>query len=378
VGTDVLELAHEFTNGGEAFALATVVWRRAPSSGKVGYKALITAAGEVSGWVAGACTEPLVVRQALKALKDGEPRVLLIGAPEDLDTRSRDGVLSFPTTCASEGALEIYLEPVLPRPQLVIVGRSPVVDTMASLASALGWRTCIMDDEGGSFSDHTVADKVVTNLDMKGAGVNSRSYVVVATLGHYDEDAIEKALETDASYIGLMASRKRAETVMDYLRDSGVSEESLKRIHAPAGLDLGKIRHEEVAVAVIGEIVQLKALAENAGGPAPGSQQPAEAPAHEHHHHEDAPAEAKPQEAAHVHEGAGHVHSHSNEADAMMPAETIEPGEARDPVCGMAVVVATARYKADYEGETYYFCAPACRKKFQNAPTDYLGVKQHA
>ena len=128
---DLLELANEFNHSGEAFALATVVWRRAPSSGKVGYKALVTSDGQVSGWVAGACTEPLVVRQSLKAMADGNPRLMLIGAPEDLETRARDGLLTFPTSCASEGALEIYVEPHLPTPQLVVIGRSPVVDTMA-------------------------------------------------------------------------------------------------------------------------------------------------------------------------------------------------------------------------------------------------------
>ncbi|HEX2178160.1 MAG TPA: XdhC family protein [Actinomycetota bacterium] len=260
---DLLDLASEFRHGGEAFALATVVWRRAPSSGKVGYKALVTSNGDVSGWVAGACTEPLVVRQSLKAMADGEPRLMLIGAPEDLETRARDGLLAFPTTCASEGALEIYIEPHLPTPQLVVVGRSPVVDTLATLANGLGWRTVIVDDEGGSLSDHSVADEVWNSLDLKGSGVNAGSYVVVATLGHYDEDALEAALATDAAYIGLVASKKRAGTVMEYLRGNDVPEEQLARVKAPAGLDLGRIKHEEMAVAVIAEIVQLKAQAGN-------------------------------------------------------------------------------------------------------------------
>ena len=382
---DLLELANEFHHGGEAFALATVVWRRAPSSGKVGYKALVTSSGDVSGWVAGACTEPLVVRQSMKAMADGEPRLMLIGAPEDLETRARDGLLTFPTSCASEGALEIYIEPHLPTPQLVIVGRSPVVDTMATLANGLGWRTVVVDDEGGSLSDHSVADQVWNSLDLKGNGVNAASYVVVATLGHYDEDALEAALATDAAYIGLVASRKRAATVMDYLRGNGVSEEQLGRIKAPAGLDLGKIQHEEMAVAVIAEIVQLKALAGNnpAGstgamhGKAEGDQteQPATV-AKSHEVAAEAPREQKPATAAASKPSASNgSHSRSGETPGGAPAE---PEEAIDPVCNMTVTVKAARYSAEYEGTTYYFCCPACRKLFQNNPQEYLQVKLEA
>lgn len=397
---DLLELANEFSHSGEAFALATVVWRRAPSSGKVGYKALVTSTGEVSGWVAGACTEPLVVRQSLKAMADGEPRVLLIGAPEDLETRSRDGVLAFPTSCASEGALEIYLEPHLPTPQLVVIGRSPVVDTMASVANVLGWRTVIVDDEGGSFSDHSSADRVVNSLNLKDeVGVNFSSYVVVATLGHYDEDALEAALATDAAYIGLVASRKRAATVMDYLRGNDVSEESLKRIHAPAGLDLGRITHEEMALAVIAEMVKAKAERGNAGlpvGPMHGStdsgssgssngaaassvatEMPTKVTVAE------TPVGAKPAPAAASDSAAAPAAaSHTKAAPAAEPSAPAsaalvgEPEEAVDPVCNMTVTVKNARYTAEHDGTTYYFCCPACRKLFQTNPQEYLKVKR--
>jgi xanthine dehydrogenase accessory factor len=371
---DLLELAHEFRHGGEAFALATVVWRRAPSSGKVGYKALVTSNGDVSGWVAGACTEPLVVRQSMKALADGEPRLLLIGAPEDLETRARDGLLTFPTSCASEGALEIYIEPHLPTPQLVIVGRSPVVDTMATLANGLGWRTVIVDDEGGSLSDHSAADEVWNSLDLKAAGVNSGSYVVVATLGHYDEDALEAALQTDAAYIGLVASKKRAGTVIDFLKGNGVSEEQRARIKAPAGLDLGRIKHEEMAVAVIAEIVQRKAQAGNTGA--------SSGPLHKHGESDSTlqlpVAETKPAEVP----KSAEPHKSSNgsavgpDAPERLAAEG--PAEAIDPVCDMTVTVKGARYHTEHEGQTYYFCCPACRKLFQNDPDKYLKVKQKA
>jgi xanthine dehydrogenase accessory factor len=394
---DLLELANEFSHSGEAFALATVVWRRVPSSGKVGYKALVTPDGKVSGWVAGACTEPLVVRQSLKAMADGNPRLMLIGAPEDLETRARDGLLTFPTTCASEGALEIYVEPHLPTVQLVVIGRSPVVDTMASVANTLGWRTVIVDDEGGSFSDHSVADRVVNSLNLaEDVGVNSSSYVVVATLGHYDEDALQAALKTDAAYIGLVASRKRAATVMDYLREEGVSAEELKRISAPAGLDLGRIAHEEMAVAVIAEMIKVKAESGNAGltaGPvhsssedqssgaaspngSAGSQSHDHAGHHHGHEHPAQDATAAEKDGAHAGvQAASETAPVSAGAPAAESAGATPEEEAIDPVCGMTVGVRSARYKAEHEGTTYYFCCPACRKLFQANPQEYLKVK---
>ena len=125
---------------GEPFVLATVVWRRAPSSGKEGATALITPDRTVRGWLGGACAEPTVVREALKALEEGSPRLLFLGPPEELEGRARDGVVTVPIACQSEGALEVYVEPVLPQPQLVAIGRSPAADALAALAAGLGWR----------------------------------------------------------------------------------------------------------------------------------------------------------------------------------------------------------------------------------------------
>jgi xanthine dehydrogenase accessory factor len=379
VGTDLVDLAHRLTNSGEAYCLATVVWRRGPSSAKEGYKALITEDEKVHGWVAGACTEPLMVRQARKAMRDGQPRLMLIGDPEDIDARARDGLLTFPQTCLSEGALEVFVEPVIPSPHLVIIGRSPVVGVMVEMARALGWRTVIVDDEGEAGPpDGSSADKVVNSLDLAEAGVRRGSFVVVATQGHYDEDALEKALQTDASYVGLVSSRKRANGVLDYLRDAGVSEEDLARVHAPAGLDLGKVRHEEIAVGVIAELVQLRAAGE--------VEQPSGAPAgsdhHAHHHDVSATDGSRPRGEATTEpaEPAAEAAQAAPDASAAAPiAATEEPTEAIDPVCGMIVEVASARYKSDLEGKTYYFCCPACRKKFQADPHEYLDkVKQEA
>ncbi|MBI2237230.1 MAG: hypothetical protein HYU54_01715, partial [Actinobacteria bacterium] len=177
---DALELAAELSRRGEPFVLATVVWRRSPSSGKEGSAAIITPDRKVRGWLGGACAEPTVIRESLRALEEGTPRLLFLGPPEELAARGREGVVAVPIACQSEGALEVYVEPVLPQPHLVVIGRSPAVAALVSMAGALGWRTVVVDD-GGSTDDYPGAGRVVTSLDLEEAGVTDRSYVVVAT-----------------------------------------------------------------------------------------------------------------------------------------------------------------------------------------------------
>ena len=318
---EVLEFAAELSKRGEPFVLATVVWRRAPSSGKEGSTALITPDGRVRGWLGGACAEPTVIREGLRALEEGTPRLLFLGAPEELEARGRQGVVTIPIACQSEGALEVYVEPVVPQPHLVVIGRSPAVAALAAMAGALGWRTVIVDD-GGDPADYPAADQVVTSLDLQEASVTDRSWIVVATQGHYDEDALERALATPAGYVGLVASRNRANAVTGYLRDRGVSEEALARVHAPAGLDLGRVSHEEIAVAIMAELVRDRAA------------------------------------------GVGH-----ERAPSPSPRH-----EAVDPVCGMVVDVAAARHRSTHDGRTYYFCSAGCRERFEADPARFAAV----
>ncbi|MGH9004899.1 MAG: XdhC family protein, partial [Acidimicrobiia bacterium] len=223
---DVLEVARALSERGERYAMATVVWRRAPSSGKTGYRAVITEAGEVRGWVGGACAEPVVVRQALAAIDEGAPRLVFLGSPQELECEQQDGMVMVPISCQSEGALKIFIEPVPRGPDLVLVGRSPMVHTLATMAGTLGWWTTVVDD-GGSPEDWPEADRVVTTLDLEAAGAGPRTALVIATQGHYDEEALDRAVRSSAGWVGVVASRRRAGTLLGYLRDRGVGEEVL-------------------------------------------------------------------------------------------------------------------------------------------------------
>jgi len=310
---DVLELARDLTERGERFALATVVWRRAPSSGKTGYRALITANGEVRGWVGGACAEPVVVREALSAIEEGTPRLVFLGPAEELAGASGDDAVLVPMSCQSEGALKIFIEPLPRGPDLVVIGRSPMVHTLAGMARALGWSATVVDD-GGHAGEWPEPHRVVTTLDLEAAGVGPRTALVVATQGHYDEEALERALSTQAEWIGVVASHRRAGSVLDQMRHRGFDDEALGRVHAPAGLDLGHVTHEEIAVAIMAELVQFRA--------------------------------------------AGRL-----QADATVARPVA--AEAVDPVCGMTVQIAAARYRTERGGQTFYFCCAGCQQSFE-------------
>lgn len=326
-GWDVLEHARELSQRGEAFALATVVWRRGPSSGKEGCRAVVTASGEVFGFIGGACAEPVVVRQARQILAEGVPRLVFLGTPDELEKVAvREGISYVPMSCQSEGALEIYIEPVEPKAHLVVVGRSPMVEALVQMAQAIGWRTVLVDPDGGSAEKYPSAECVVSELDFKLAGVDERSLVVVATQGHHDEEAVEQALIAGPAYVGLVGSRPRAKSVFDYLEGRGLSRETLDRVKVPAGLDLGRVSHREIAVGVLAELVQLRAAGELGKGVRP------EVP-------------------------------------------EVEIVEAVDPVCGMTVEVASARHKLEYDGAMYYFCCAGCVKAFEGDPAEFAGSK---
>jgi xanthine dehydrogenase accessory factor len=270
---NVLAEAGRLAAEGTPFALATVVNVERPASAKRGDHAIVTPDGLLHGWVGGACTEPTVVREALAALGDGEARVV----------RVQGG-------CESEGTIEVLVEPQVPAPLLAVIGDSPSARTLGELARAIGWR-------------------VSTEL---GHGADA---VVVASMGQADENALEVALASEAGYVGLVASAKRGSAVLADLRSRGLDEETLTRIRCPAGLDLGPSSQEEIAVAILAELVAWR---------------------------------------------------HTK------PGSAAELVEAVDPVCGMTVAIAGARETAVHDGRTYYFCGAGCRARFEADPARYL------
>jgi len=319
---DVLAEMSELTRRGQAFALATVVWRQPPSSSQPGARAIITADGELRGWIGGACAEPVVIREAQRVIAEGTARLLLLGTPDQFGGAVPDGMTVVPISCQSEGALEIYVEPVVPVPHLVVIGRSPMAGVLAALAGALGWRADLVD--GPDFT-----------ADM----ADEQSMIVVATQGHDDEDVLTRAVAARPAYLGLVGSRRRGATVLGYLADRGVPKEELDRVRVPAGLDLGRTTHQEIAVAILAELVQLRASGALAGTASAGTSTPAT--------------------------GSARRAGSEGTRPAGRSALVI------DPVCGMTVATASSR-PLRHDGADYYFCCAGCRQAFEQDPDAYL------
>lgn len=239
--TSVLARAARLAEAGEPHALATVVDVVRPASTRRGERALVTPDGTLDGWVGGACSDHVVLREALLALADGEPRLVRI-CPPGAAGHVPEGMVVAESACASEGTVDVLIEPFVPAPLLAVVGDGPAARTLAALARTIGWRVSEGLTEGAEA-------------------------VVVAGMGRGDEDALAAALDGGADYVGLVASARRAAIVVGALRDRGVPEEALARVRSPAGLDLGPSTQEEIAVAILGELVRWR-HAGRAGAPA--------------------------------------------------------------------------------------------------------------
>jgi xanthine dehydrogenase accessory factor len=260
---DLLALAAALRQQGEPFALATVVRCERPTSAKPGAKALIRADGALTGWIGGACAEPIVVREAMAALRDGQSRLLSLVGESGRPPSRTEGIREHPMTCHSGGTLEIYVEPYLPKPLLVLVGHGPVVEMLAALGGAADYAVEVMGADTGPAALDRLA-------------LTPRASVVVATHGEVDEGMLEHLLATSAGYVSLVASRKRAAAVVENLRQHGVSVERLGRLKAPAGLDIGAVTPTEIAVSILAEIIQLH-RSEKLADQSPPAAAPAEA-----------------------------------------------------------------------------------------------------
>ncbi len=336
-GSPILARAVELETAGRSFAIATVVAVRRPTSARPGSSGLVHPDGSIEGWVGGSCAQPVVVREALRALVDGQPRLLRLSKDVPAEGRRGDGIVELVMTCHSGGTLEIYVEPHLPAPVLWVAGTTPIAGALVALGSAAGWRVSVFDPvaDPAAFPG---AEHVVVGADLGGTDPTVAPAVVVATQGVWDEEALAAALSRNAAYVGLVASPTRAAVVRAWLRDEArIPDERLAALRAPAGLDLGAETAEEVALSILAELVQVRrGTATFVASPGPATL--AGAP--------------------------------------MATAPTLEPVVddivLLDPVCGMTVDRAHARHLAEHDGVVYAFCSMGCRTSFIREPTAYL------
>jgi xanthine dehydrogenase accessory factor len=315
-----LSKADELLAKGEPFAIATVVRYEAPISGKPGNKAIIRADGKLWGWIGGGCSQPVVVKEALKALADGQPRLVRISP----SSSPEDGIIHYTMTCHSGGTLDIFIEPVLPKLHVLILGRSPVAQTLAKLAKIVGYEVSVAAP-GADPETFPDADLVQTNFDLDRLQIKPYTFIVVSTQGESDEEALEAALQTVSRHVAFVASKIKAGKVSAYLKEQGVAADRLAQLRAPAGIDIHASSPEEIAISILAEIIQTSKTV-----------------------------------------------TITPEA---VPLQPVLPDTAKDPICGMTVSIASAKHKSDFAGQTYYFCCAGCKQAFDTQPRKYVPDK---
>jgi xanthine dehydrogenase accessory factor len=319
---EFLRKASELRAADCPFAVAIVVKYQPPVSGKPGDKAIIQPDGKVWGWIGGGCVQPLVIREALQAIKEGSSRIVHI-APST-ESEPEMGSVNYAMSCHGGGALDVYIEPVLPKSRILIFGRSLAAQSLSKLGKAVGYGIGVVS--GGAtrelFPDADFIAKEITSGKIHNG---SETFIVVATQGEHDEEALEQALSTDAGYISFIASRAKAQKVIGLLAEKGASPQILGRIKAPAGLSIGTSSPQEMAVSIIAEIIQAQ------------KRYPPE----------------------------------SSRQEEFGPEEVSQ--SATDPVCGMAIGVGESIYRSEYEGKSIYFCCAGCKQTFDRQPEAFGG-----
>ncbi|MBG6210549.1 xanthine dehydrogenase accessory factor [Labrenzia sp. EL_126] len=261
--SDLQPLMNRLQNASEPFALATVVRTISVTAAKAGAKAVIAADGSIAGgWIGGGCARAAVIKAARAALEDGEARLVSI-QPEDLlaelgveSGEEREGVQFAKNMCPSKGTMDIFVEPVLPRPILVICGASPVALALSKQAPTIGFDVtiCAPAEDHAAFPG---AGRLIDGFGLDAIG-NADTYILVSTQGRGDLAALEGALNVPARHIGFVGSRRKISTLKEKLREKGLSEQDLERIEGPAGLDLGAITPEEIALSILAELLVIR------------------------------------------------------------------------------------------------------------------------
>jgi xanthine dehydrogenase accessory factor len=300
---EFLNRATELRAQERPFVLAIVIRSVAPASGKAGDKAIVQPDGSLWGWIGGGCVRSLVVKEALVALRERKPKLVSI-LPAEQAVEESD-IVYHRMTCHSGGSIELYLEPVLPRPHLIIFGHSAVARALSHLAGETGYRVTAV---GSS----QAAAEIATGQD----------FAVVATQGEDDEGALVGAVRANPRWVAFVASPRKFAAVKLHLAELGLTDAEINRIKAPAGLDLGAISPEEIAITILAELIQVRQRTEL--------------------------------------------------AEPITVAANSPAVELLDPVCGMNVNPKEARCRSEFAGREYYFCCSGCKQQFDENPRAFV------
>jgi xanthine dehydrogenase accessory factor len=240
IGAELTRRSQELAAQREPFVVATVVRVQRPASVQPGSVGLVHADGTIEGFIGGHCAQHTVRLHALEVMEAEQP--LLLRVVPDGETVREEGALTVPNSCLSGGAIEIFLEPVLPAPRVLVAGDSPIVAALRGLGPEVGLEMV---------AAHDIQDGVL-------APSADDLALVVAAHGNDEVATLRAGLEAGVRYVGLVASRKRGAAVIDELRTEGVSEELLQTLETPAGLDIGARTPGEVALSIVARIIEVR------------------------------------------------------------------------------------------------------------------------
>lgn len=317
----IFEQLEDLKSQDRTAAVAVVVNRKAPTSGKPGDKALITEEGDVHGWIGGGCTKGIVIKEAIASLKDQKPRLVKIAPGAETQT-DQQGVKTYSMMCQSEGSVDVYIEPMIPASKIFIFGRSHIAKALCEIGAAAGYEMMVISD----LSEHEMfpkAKKFHALSDFDTNQLKPADFVVVCTQGEDDEKSLEAAVSSRANYVSFVSSRRKANSIYRTLKKQGTPIEDLAQVKTPAGLDLNAKSPQDVAISILAEIVQEKM--------APGIDQGEEAAFKE-----------------------------------------LNDDLYMNPVCKIPVQKSTAKHVLEHNGEKVYFCCDGCKVSFEKEPEAYL------
>lgn len=252
----VLDAARRLQQAGTPYAMVTVLRALPPASARPGDKAAVTAEGDFYGWVGGGCAQPAVVRTVRRALTDGRPQLIRIAPTDDGQERELGDVLEFGMQCHSGGTLELFVDPVLQRPQLVVIGSSPVAASLAQLAPRVGFAVTVAAHQAQADA-HPDAQQVLDTDEAEAvrAHVPAGAWVVVATQGRRDLQGLRLALALQARQVSFVASTRKAHVLKDALLAAGADAQAVAAIVAPAGYPMAATTPQEIALSVLAAVV---------------------------------------------------------------------------------------------------------------------------
>lgn len=323
----VLDKAACLKAEGKPFVLVTVVRAVSPTSAKPGAKAVVEPDGVIQGWIGGGCAQPAVIKMAKKVLHEGQARLIRISPSKD--GYVEEGITDFGMTCHSGGTLDIFIDPVIARPVLLVIGASPVAQALVGLAQRVGF-SVTASFPGANAEMFPEAERIIDGFDVVDL---VPGFVVVATQGKHDEQGLEMAISVGAAYTAFIASGRKATKLKDYLIEGGSDAKQVDAIISPAGVEIEAVTPEEIALSALAGVV--KARREGVAVPQP-------------------------------------VAESSNEDSSCCDGDRSEAATEIDPICGMSVETKDAEYRSEYKGKTYYFCCGGCQHTFKNEPERYL------